>query len=68
MSPNFSPWRRIKEGDTMDEKIKWQVIDYMLGGIIAMVSQTDYPTLYGELAAAKGDVNALWIAAINGNH
>lgn len=51
----------------MDEKIKWQVIDYMLGGIIAQVSSTDYPTLYQELSDAKGDVNALWIAAINPN-
>lgn len=57
----------IKGVNCLDDKIKWQVIDYMLGGILAQVSETDYPTLYEKVASAKGDVNALWIAAIDPN-
>lgn len=52
----------------MDKKILWQTLDWILGGCLAQISQTDYPTLYAKIADAKGDINALWIAEIQGTN
>lgn len=51
----------------MDKKILWWTLDYQLGVMLTLVNQTDYPTLYQKIASAKGDVNALLIAEIQGN-
>jgi len=52
----------------MDKKILWWTLDYQLGIMLTMISQSDYPTLYGKIADAKGDINALLISEIQGNN
>lgn len=50
----------------MDKKILWGTLDWQLGVMLTLISQTDYPTLYEKIASAKGDINALLIAEIQG--